>query len=308
MPSLSASAAPAAPAFRARLTAVLCGLLLAAALAAREVPFHSGRVVDEAGLLSAEAGARLDKRLAALEQETGAHVAVLTIPGLEGEVLEDYSLRVAETWKLGRQDVDDGVLLLVARDDRRMRLEVGYGLEGRLTDLQSHVILDDILQPAFRRGDYEGGLEQGVEAVATALRGGEVVAPAATASSTGTWLHALILALMLGFFSLGALSMPGPPAWIFYAALTFFYYALPLALELPVPHLSRFTAGGWLIGFPILRTWLWRNRKKNPKVAKWFSWTAGGDGSSGGSWSGGSGSSSSGGGGSFGGGGASGSW
>lgn len=299
--------APATPARCARLAAVLCGLLLAAALAAREVPFHSGRVVDEAGLLSAEAQVRLDQRLAALEQETGAHVAVLTIPGLEGEVLEDYSLRVAETWKLGRQDVDDGVLLFVARDDRRMRLEVGYGLEGRLTDLQSHVILDDILQPAFRRGDYESGLEQGVEAVVTALRGGEVVAPAAT-SSTGTWLPALILALMLGFFSLGAVSMPGLPAWIFYAALTFFYYALPLALELPVPHLSRFTAGGWLIGFPILRTWLWRNRKTNPKVAKWFSWTSGGGGSSGGSWSGGSGSSSSGGGGSFGGGGASGSW
>src|SRR3954468_10377311 len=142
------------------LVALVVLFLFALPLAARDVPFLSGRVDDTAGMLSADSRQRIEAKLAALEKETGAQVAVLTIDSLNGDPLEDYSHRVAQTWKLGQQGKDNGVLLFIVKNDRKMRIEVGYGLEGQLTDLQTHVIQDETIRPAFQRGDYDGGIEK----------------------------------------------------------------------------------------------------------------------------------------------------
>lgn len=104
---------------------------LTASLAAMEVPYLGGRVNDLAEMMSADDETRVEQLLAQLERDTGAQVAVLTVPSLDGEVLEDFALRVAETWKLGRAEHDDGILILVARDERRIRIEVGYGLRAQ---------------------------------------------------------------------------------------------------------------------------------------------------------------------------------
>lgn len=138
---------------------------------ALEIPYLSQRVTDQAQILDSGAESRLEDQLKQLETSTGAQVAVLTIPSLEGEVLEDYSLRVVEEWQLGRDDEDDGVLVLVARDDRKVRIEVGYGLEGAITDLQSKRIIDGLMVPEFRRGDFAAGIEAAVRAIGGAIRG-----------------------------------------------------------------------------------------------------------------------------------------
>lgn len=138
---------------------VLLLALAAGPSPALEVPYLSGRVNDLADLLNPGAEGRLEQTLGQLEQETGAQAAVLTIPSLEGDPLEDFSLRVVETWKLGREEADDGVLLLIARDDRKVRIEVGYGLEATLTDVQSKRIISNLMTPRFREGDFDGGVE-----------------------------------------------------------------------------------------------------------------------------------------------------
>ena len=161
------------------LGSLVLALLAGAPAAALEVPYLSGRVVDEAEILGAEAETNLTRTLEELERATGAQVAVLTVPGLEDEALEDFSMRVAETWKLGGAERDDGVLLLIARDDRKMRLEVGYGLEGQIPDILAGRILDNMVRPRFRAGDFEGGVTAGVDAVAALIRGedAEAVVP-----------------------------------------------------------------------------------------------------------------------------------
>ncbi|HET9208994.1 MAG TPA: TPM domain-containing protein, partial [Thermoanaerobaculia bacterium] len=124
---------------------VLFLLVLAPAAQAREVPYLSGRVVDEAAMIPADARQRIEQKLAAFEQRTGGQVAVLTIESLQGDPLEDFSLRVVETWKLGKSGKDNGVLFLVSEQDRQMRIEVGYGLEPELTDAESGRILDNVV-------------------------------------------------------------------------------------------------------------------------------------------------------------------
>lgn len=141
------------------------------------VPTLSGRIVDQAGLIDGTTTARLEARLARLEATTGSQVAVLTIPSLEGDPIEDFSIRVVEAWKLGREGVDDGALFLIVPGDRRMRIEVGYGLEPTLTDAKSRRILDDIVTPMFRAGDMAGGIAAGVEAIAMVAEGSELPAP-----------------------------------------------------------------------------------------------------------------------------------
>jgi uncharacterized protein len=158
------------------------GLLLVCsprALAALEVPYLAGRVNDTAGMVPEDVEARLETRLAQLEQERGAQIVVLTVPSLEGDSLEDFSLRVVETWKLGRGDADDGALLLIARDDRKLRIEVGYGLEPVLTDATSRRILENVVRPRFREGDFADGIEQGVAAMIAAIEGDTELLPQA---------------------------------------------------------------------------------------------------------------------------------
>jgi uncharacterized protein len=132
----------------------------AGSAAAREVPPLSGRVVDTVSLLSPADRARIDALLEAYERSSGHQFAVLIIDSLSDDSLEGFSIRVVETWQLGKKKVDDGLLLLVVRDDRKTRIEVGYGLEGTITDAVSSRVIREVLTPAFRAQDYARGIEQ----------------------------------------------------------------------------------------------------------------------------------------------------
>ncbi len=278
-------------------------------VAAIDVPYLSGRINDQAGLLGDSFETGLDGKLRLLEEETGAQVAVLTIPSLEGDPIEDFSIRVVETWNLGRAGADDGVLILIVRDDRRMRIEVGYGLEGVLTDAQSGRIIDGLMAPRFRSGDFEGGIEAAVDAVSSAIRGEPVVLPDVPARGRGVNPGSLIFFLIFGLPFIGAaLSSRGAAGWILYLFLTPFFFAFPAAIF--GLKAGAVVAGAWLVGFPLLRL-IW------PKTAVgrgagsrrgmfWGPFIGGGGG--GGFGGGGFGGGFSGGGGSFGGGGASGGW
>ena len=133
------------------------------------VPALTGRVVDTAGILSPDTERQLTDKLAAAEDSTGAQVAVLTVPALDGQTVEALALRVFDTWGLGDAARDDGVLLLVARDDRELRIEVGYGLEGQLTDSRAGRIIREVIVPRFRQGDFDGGVSEGVTAIVGTL-------------------------------------------------------------------------------------------------------------------------------------------
>ncbi len=138
---------------------------------ALDVPPLEARVNDLADILSPATEQLLEANLARLEEEDSTQIAVLTIAGLEGENLEAFSLRVAEHWRLGQKRTDNGALLLVAVQDRALRIEVGYGLEGRLTDLVSGRIIRHEITPAFRQGNYDQGVINGVEAMIRAVKG-----------------------------------------------------------------------------------------------------------------------------------------
>ncbi|HLD66409.1 MAG TPA: TPM domain-containing protein [Pseudomonas sp.] len=134
-------------------------------------PALSGRVVDQAGLLDAQAEARLSQRLAAHEQASGEQVVVVTLPNLQGLAIEEFGYQLGRHWGIGQKDKNNGALLLVARDERKLRIEVGYGLEERLTDAQSWAIIQQVITPAFKRGDYTRGIEDGVGAILQVLGG-----------------------------------------------------------------------------------------------------------------------------------------
>lgn len=302
--------------FLPALAAALLAALLAAPVAAqREVPFLSGRVVDEAGIVPPEVEARIEARLADYEAETGSQVAVLTVASLEGDPIDDFSIRVAETWKLGRAGVDDGVLFVVARDDRRMRIEVGYGLEPELTDLEAGRIVDEIVAPRFRQGDFGAGVEAGVEAIVASLRGAELPEPPADDAFAdmplGPRLFALaIFVFVIGTFSRQALAAPGAAGWFLYLFLLPFYLLFPMFLLHLVA--GPLLALLWLILYPLLRVlgkrrgWdkRWLAQQGGSRRYHRGGWMGGGFGGG----FGGGGGGFSGGGGSFGGGGASGSW
>jgi uncharacterized protein len=149
----------------------LAFLLLAAGLAsALDVPPLRGRVNDYAGVMSPEQIQSLEAQLAQFEQETGHQVAVLTIPTLDGEDIEGFSIRVAESWKIGKKGFDNGVILVVAVKDRRLRLEVGYGLEGVLPDAVANQIISEYIVPRFRAQDYAGGIITGIDAVLKVIK------------------------------------------------------------------------------------------------------------------------------------------
>lgn len=281
-------------------------LLLAAPLAALDVPFLSGRVNDLANLIPADARQTIEQKLAAFEQQTGAQIAVLTIPTLEGEPIEDFSLRVVEAWKLGKKGKDNGVLFLIARDDRRMRIEVGYGLEGDLTDLETSHILDDVVAPYFRNGDFGGGIEKGVDAILASLQGQEVVTPdtggaQGVQSPGGGAFSGVMFAFVIGVFALMAITTGGAMGWILY------FFMMPFMMGFGLPILIA-----WVVLFPILKLVFGRKlgRRTGSRGGWWGGgpFIGGGGWGGGGGWSGGGGGGFSGGGGSFGGGGSSGSW
>ena len=134
-----------------------------------ELPSLTGRVVDNAELLDTQAEARLTSMLAAHEQATREHVVVVTVPNLQGRSIEEFGVQLGRAWGIGQQGEDNGALLIVARDDRRVRIEVGYGLEGRLTDAQSSLIINGIIVPAFQQGDFARGITEGTEAMIQVL-------------------------------------------------------------------------------------------------------------------------------------------
>jgi len=295
----------------------VCVVIVAAAMPglALEVPELEGRVMDLAGIFSSTAAASMAAESERLEQENGAQVAVLTIPSLEGQPLEDYSMRVVEAWQLGRQDRDNGVLILIARDDRKIRIEVGYGLEGVLPDALCGRIIDNAMKPAFRDGDFSGGAQRAVEMISGLVRGDPEASAALpdTAIDASDALPLLAMAVIffsvMGVFSMSALFTKGGGAWFLYLFLVPFFFAFPGAVL--GPKWAVIIVAVWLIGFPILRLLIWHTvggksfRTSHPT---WTNWNS----SRGGGWSGGGGFSSgggfSGGGGSFGGGGASGGW
>jgi uncharacterized protein len=175
---------------------ILLGLVLPAR--ALEVPAPDGYVTDRAHLLSSRTERELDNFLRSFEDSDSTQIVVLTIPSLEGEALDEYSLRVAETWGVGQKGRDNGALLLVARDDRKMRIEVGYGLEGRLTDLMAGRIVDNVIAPRFRQGDFDGGIVAGVDAMVQAVRGEYQGTPSRTGSRKRSPFGLLFLLFFVG--------------------------------------------------------------------------------------------------------------
>jgi len=306
---------------RTALATLLAASLAFTTIAADlEVPYLAGRVNDLADLLSPDAETALETRLQQLEESTGTQVAVLTIPSLEGEVLEDFSLRVAETWKLGRGQFDDGVLLLIARDDRKMRVEVGYGLEGTIPDAYAKRIADDIMQPHFRAGDFDRGVTAAVDALAGLVKGDDSLPPPGSGSQTSQPASGgpgavgfLFFLIPIGLFSLQALATRGCMAWFLYVFLMPFWFLFPLAFFGRPGGFVPF--GLWVLVFPVLWAVIhntaggkrWLDTGSGPFLGRGGGWSSsrGGWGGFGGGFSGGG---FSGGGGSFGGGGASGSW
>jgi uncharacterized protein len=158
---------------------VLAFLLCWAAIAVADVavPQLTARVTDQTGTLSAAVISSLDQKLAAFEARKGSQIAVLIVPTTQPEDIAQYSIRVVEQWKLGRKNVDDGVLLLVAKDDRRLRIEVGYGLEGVLPDVTANRIINEIITPKFKQGDFDGGIDAGVDRIIKVIDGEPLPAP-----------------------------------------------------------------------------------------------------------------------------------
>jgi uncharacterized protein len=292
---------------RASILALLLLCWACSALALVAVPALSGRVVDQTGTLAASDIASLTQQLKDLETRKGSQIAVLIVPTTDGEAIEQFSLRVAEAWKIGRKKIDDGALLVIAKNDRRLRIEVGYGLEGALTDVTTKRIIDEDITPKFKAGDFAGGVSAGVNRMVRIAEGEKLPEPAPPHWETSELLNYLnpgnpfvivgliivagVLRSFLGRF-IGALAtggIVGVVAWFVAGSL----------------------AAAMLVGFiAFVVTFLFQNLgSTGPSVGRRRydrdngGWVMGGSGSSG-SDSGGF----SGGGGNFGGGGASGSW
>lgn len=291
-----------APVIAATLT-----LWATSAVFALDVPRLDTRINDRAALISPPAEARIEEHLAKLERETGAQLVIVTLESLEGEQLEDYAHRAFETWKLGRADSDDGVLLLIAKNERQMRIEVGYGLEPTLTDVMSKRVLDQIMRPRFRAGDFDGGVERAVDAIDGIIRGTSTLPPPPPGTRGGEMpprLFGMLWLLFLIPFVLVVVAT-NPFQWFLYLFLLPFVFVGGMTAI--GPSAAPLFAACWLLGAPVVWWFVGRRRKRQTKSARGRrSGWAGGAWSSSGGWS--SGGGFSGGGGSSGGGGASSSW
>jgi uncharacterized protein len=302
-------------------------LLISTMLFGADVPYLTGRITDNAQLLSPEVNRSLSESLQAHEKRTGNQIAVLTISSLGGENIEDYSVRVFESWKLGQKGKDNGVLIVVVPGDRRMRIEVGYGLEGTLTDAMAGRIIQTVMTPEFKIGNFEGGIVDGAGAVMKLLEGGELPLSEVKSGSMNKskffemegpelsiqeriLLGAFIFGIIGLFTAIGILT-PGV-GWFLYFFLIPFWAVFPIIVLGSGVAFYCFIV--YLIGFPITKLFVrqtdWYKKAQNDLRTKGQASIGGlsiGSGSSGTSWSSG-GSGFSGGGGSSGGGGASGSW
>ena len=300
---------------RARARTFLHGLLLALALLgiARAqdvlpVPALTARVNDQTGTLQAAQVAALDAKLAAFEAEAGPQIVVLLVPATAPEDIASYAQRVGDSWKIGRRDVGDGVLLVVAKNERRVRIEVAKALEGAIPDLAARQIIDNAIRPAFRADDYAGGLNAAVDQLIGRIKGESLPAPA-TRGGAGPGLQLeelamfffvavpIIGAVLTGIFgrkfgSLLTAGAAGGLGWWFTASMLAGVAAAVVALVL---------VGLFGIGSAMRR--VGQSGRGLPHIGGW-----GGGGFGGGGGLGGGGGFSSGGGGDFGGGGSSGSW
>jgi uncharacterized protein len=263
-----------------RLTAA-AGLLLAitlAALAARAdipVPKLTARVIDQTGTLTADEQRALEGKLAAFEKERGSQIAVLLVPTLGGETIEDFSGRVTDEWKLGRKGVDDGVLFAIAKQERKLRIHTGRGVQGTLTDALARRIIADIVVPQFRSGDFAGGVNAGVDSIMKAIEGEQLALPAATGSrgsgkvgnvssySNFLWIAffavpvvAVVLRSLVGRFAGAGLTsaITGAAAWFVFGGLAVAIVVALLAfvftLFLGSSMARGVNRGGWGGGLP----------------------------------------------------------
>ncbi|MBK8289751.1 MAG: TPM domain-containing protein [Flammeovirgaceae bacterium] len=297
---------------------LICTLLISFSVVAQKaVPeLWNTRVHDEAHVLKQETIEALEKKLKVYEDSTSNQIAILILSTLDGESIEEYSMRVAEKWVLGQKEKDNGVLLLIAVDDHAMRIEVGAGLEGVLTDALCSRIIRNEMAPNFRRADFDTGVTAAIEAIIAGIGGeykGDDASDVNELTLTARILIGLGIYAVLGIFAFFALIIQDRWAWFMYAFLIPFFAIFP-ALVFPlrlwyVPGLS------YIIIFPIIK-WLTMRSAWGKKMGKTMA-SGGGSGSrsssgsSSSSWSSSSrssGSSFSGGGGSFGGGGSSGGW
>jgi uncharacterized protein len=282
-----------------RLVLAAAGAALAlasiAGFASEEIPVPplAARVTDLTGTLSAAQARSLDQSLREFESSKGSQIAVLMVPTVKPETIEQFSIRVAEAWKIGRARVDDGIIIVIAKNDQQLRIEVGRGLEGAIPDVIAKRVIREVIAPHFLANDFYGGIVEGSRALMNLIRGERLPAPAAPSGSAQSWDDvapvlgvAFAVVMLLGTLltkiagraagsSLVAL-VAGGAAWIFTGGV---FLAVIAAI----------------ISFILVMTAAGRH------------WGGGGTGWSGRDWSGGSGGFSGGGGG-FGGGGASGSW
>jgi uncharacterized protein len=207
-------------------------LLLAGALPARAqpaVPALTGRVVDLADILSPATEKTLTALLAAHEDSTSNQVAVLTIPSLEGEAIEDYAIHVAQAWALGSATNDNGVLLLVAVEDREMRIEVGLGLEAVLTDVAASRIIRNDMVPYFRSGDFDEGVLVGAQRIVDVIEGTYTPSEASEEEMPPFWFG-LIFILFPSLFAFFGVFAPGCARWFMFIFLIPFYWVGGMAL------------------------------------------------------------------------------
>ena len=206
---------------------LLCCLPMAAY--GLDVPKLQGYVNDYAGMIGPSVKSRLEEELRTFEQSDSTQIVILTVPSLEGESLEEFSIRVAEAWKIGQQGKDNGVLFIVSQQERKIRIEVGQGLEGELTDLMAGRIIDQVIKPRFKQADYDGGFITGVSALISATRGEFKAEPRSAQRRQKGFPPFLTFLLFLGIFVLilGSLSRIlggiagalGLPAFVYLAVL-----------------------------------------------------------------------------------------
>ncbi len=299
---------------------VLCLLAFSPLFAQKPIPELWGLCVhDEAKVLSQNTIDHLELQLKKYEDSTTNQIAVLVIPSLDGDVIENYSLRVVEKWQLGTKKNDNGALLIIAVEDHKMRIEVGHGLEGVLTDAQSNRIIRNEIAPNLRRGDFDTGVSAAVDAIIKTIGGEYKANGAESGGSTELTVTELIFIGLfvfgiLGVFTMIALFSGGCAGWGLYVFLIPFYAIFPAVI--------LGTTGGigllilYAVALPVAKIIIGRSAWGKSKMRKWQSsgsrtgsgWSLGSGWGSSSGFSSGGGGGFSGGGGSFGGGGSSGSW
>jgi uncharacterized protein len=316
------------PARRWALVALFV-LLASGAASGADVPFLTGRVVDNAEILKPATRDALTTTLKAHEQATGNQVAVLTVPTIGDDSIEGYATKVFENWKLGQKGKDNGVLVIVVPKDRKMRIEVGYGLEGTLPDAVASRIIRNVMTPPFKNGDYDKGVTDGVTAIIAQLEGkgdsslANSESPASSNSSSLievkgpdlSWPMRILLGAfifgIIGLFTFIGVMTPGV-GWFLYVFLIPFWAMFPLVII--GARGTMYLLGTYVIGYPIAKLILGRTawyqkaahdlKTKGTTSVGGFVMSSGGSSSSSSSGGGGF----SGGGGDSGGGGSSGSW